>query len=611
MTTPVVSEAYKPREPNVVVDEPYEGHYQEQGYAIGYETTPDGQNVPEGGNTAIFNIVPRGITEPVFVTKPEEGSTFTVKVLEGVGRFIRARADGQVDDEYIMAGSEVVVHPGESYAYVNISDHEDMLLHDVALPAFNVGDDIDLRSSLIPEEAPNVRDGYSAVVARTEDGENRVVEVPDEFTNLLAEAMAEMVEVREVAWPNVAKFMDRLSVHVGTIPELASMAIYARQNPDKVSHIFRQYVGLVESMAKLSGYQLGRIDDIAEKLEQSREDSDHMSASRLDATDVIGGLDQVGRDSLANAAKDMIKPESEFYDVAFDQMVEMLEKGHRMKVAGKTPRDGDPESDQSIWGHTQITDPEAMVHFIFSHYAERYLSRVLAEHGLDFAMTEKDYFINAMTDTLLTDRFTLNKFGEVFEMWLKPRAEGQVGWISPDRHQAYLDRYDEEFKPILFPQYYREQSRVQAGEYKLVDGTDAPVETKAGRIMTYKNDEQDLDRRLPGIKVRGHYFDDEHGRSQIVSFLYYKQNSEGELETEERVILFGGIGYGELLPDHAGQPPTWYIIGPQLGTFDPETREFHGFPEEDVKIPAKNFSIACIVGGPLGEPILANPRKGS
>jgi mannose-6-phosphate isomerase-like protein (cupin superfamily) len=182
------SEVYQPNESNRLEDAPDSEKNLAWGYSIGYEVNPEDQAVPEGGNTAVFRIHPQGMTEPVFVTKPEREATFTVNVLTGSCRLIRARADGTVDDVELKAGDTVTVHPGEAYVYKNTSPNEDLVLHDVARPAFQEGDEVELMSSVVPDATPVPKDGYSACVVRTSEGEIRTIEVPSKFYDLLAEA---------------------------------------------------------------------------------------------------------------------------------------------------------------------------------------------------------------------------------------------------------------------------------------------------------------------------------------------------------------------------------------------------------------------------------------
>lgn len=183
-----VSDVYKPQDAtHHIQDEPATDHYANWGYTIGYEFDTADLPVPQGGNTAVFRIASKGLTEPVFVTKSEPEATFTVKVLDGIGTFIRAGADGTVDQVRLEKGSQVVVHPGEAYSYANAAD-ADLILHDVALPAFKAGDDVDLTSSLVPEERPMPKDGYSSCVVATA-GSIRVIELPSAFYDALSAVM--------------------------------------------------------------------------------------------------------------------------------------------------------------------------------------------------------------------------------------------------------------------------------------------------------------------------------------------------------------------------------------------------------------------------------------
>ena len=152
-------------------------------YTIGYECNKSDQPVPEGGNTAIFRVAPKGLTEPVFVTKPEGEATFTVTVLDGKGVFVRARADGTVDEIPLETGSQVVVLPGEAYSYANTGE-TDLLLHDVALPAFRPGDEADITSSLIPSKKANPGDDYAACITN-----KRLIELPIAFFDAMSEVM--------------------------------------------------------------------------------------------------------------------------------------------------------------------------------------------------------------------------------------------------------------------------------------------------------------------------------------------------------------------------------------------------------------------------------------
>lgn len=182
-----VSEVYRPPAPNHLADAPLTDSYRRWGYSIGYELDEHGTAVPPGGNTAVFRIAPHGLTEPVFVTKPEQEATFTVNVLGGNGLFVRATPDGQVEELPLTQGTQVVVRPGEAYSYVNTSEDHDLILHDVALPAFQPDDEVDLTMSHLVDQAPTPQAGYSICVARTNTGDLLPVELPSRFFERLGQ----------------------------------------------------------------------------------------------------------------------------------------------------------------------------------------------------------------------------------------------------------------------------------------------------------------------------------------------------------------------------------------------------------------------------------------
>lgn len=163
---------------------------------------------------------------------------------------------------------------------------------------------------------------------------------------------------------------------------------------------------------------------------------------------------------------------------------------------------------------------------------------------------------------------------------------------------------------ILFPSLYGRHQLVDAGEYEVLHGTDALVQVSRDRLWIVTEGPSFNRDPFPGIHDRGLHA--EPGRGQrIISFLYHKLDPEtGQLERDERVIIWEGIGYGEH-SGHQGQPPTWYLVGSQIGTIDHETGEFVPVAslteQAGADIPAKHFSMACI-DGPLGFAILANPK---
>lgn len=116
---------------------------------------------------------------------------------------------------------------------------------------------------------------------------------------------------------------------------------------------------------------------------------------------------------------------------------------------------------------------------------------------------------------------------------------------------------------------------------------------------------------FPGLHYLGDYAEkDETGKETIcpvVSFLYHKTDQEGQLETAERVIIWRGSGIG-VHSGHKGQDPAMYMIGPQIGSYDKDARRFSLTAANGV-LGAKNFSLDCIEGGILDNPVLANGKS--
>jgi mannose-6-phosphate isomerase-like protein (cupin superfamily) len=185
-----VSEVYSAAPHQINDAEPTE-HYDAWRYSVGYEVDQNGNDVPAWGNTTIFRIREDGMTEPVYVTKPEHTASFKVDVLAGRGALIRALASGATEMVELQEGDQFVVRPGQAYSYVN-TGKKDLLLRDIALPAFRTGDDIELtKSGLKPENGvPRHSAVTSYVHVETPGGKPIDVALPTIFYDLLGQAAA-------------------------------------------------------------------------------------------------------------------------------------------------------------------------------------------------------------------------------------------------------------------------------------------------------------------------------------------------------------------------------------------------------------------------------------
>ncbi|HRV75926.1 MAG: hypothetical protein H6799_01300 [Candidatus Nomurabacteria bacterium] len=185
------SEVYVPGQPmeaegTFIQDEDVSPKYQIWGYTIGYLLDSGGRAYPEGCNTAIFRIAPGGMTEPVVVTKPDEVAVFEVDSVSGSGKAVVARANGVVE-EIDFDTDRVEIRPGDAYSYIN-TGNEDLVLYDLAIPAFNEGDDIEITSSIwpLPDGIESPKNGFSLSVVRFGDGSIKSIELPSEFWDALS-----------------------------------------------------------------------------------------------------------------------------------------------------------------------------------------------------------------------------------------------------------------------------------------------------------------------------------------------------------------------------------------------------------------------------------------
>lgn len=250
----------------------------------------------------------------------------------------------------------------------------------------------------------------------------------------------------------------------------------------------------------------------------------------------------------------------------------------------------------------------------------------LTPDGVDSAAAEIGYWLDvrhtgngyATIATSALAKVAASKFDKVYAKVVDGNKKSEhvlerAGFSLAKSEDDVLIFDFQEREPVLFPSLDGKEQDVAPGDYKLLQGSDEPAQIREGQIHIITEDGQLNSVPLPGIHSRGLYnsggLSEMQGQNeQIVSFLYNKLGEDGQLETSERAIIFRGIGYG-VHPGHTGQPPTWYLVGPQIGTIDHETGQIITMPEEDTEVSAKHFSIACITDGPLGKPILANPPK--
>jgi hypothetical protein len=229
--------------------------------------------------------------------------------------------------------------------------------------------------------------------------------------------------------------LSTLAERLAGVPELQPALGIIATDPEHARSVYRQYVELIGRMAVLNTEDIASIDEAQHRLRESK--GEVGSASGVGANDILAELD--GQPSmLTYIALQSFDSMSPYYEPALNTLVERMEGGHEMKVAGKTPSDHDADSREVIWGHTVINDqnPEALLHFTICHYLERYFAKVLSAQDIELA-EQKDFFINALVDVVLRDHQKNRGDTAIFEMWSEPKATTGLGWINGARLKSY------------------------------------------------------------------------------------------------------------------------------------------------------------------------------
>jgi len=231
----------------------------------------------------------------------------------------------------------------------------------------------------------------------------------------------------------------------------------------------------------------------------------------------------------------------------------------------------------------------------------------------------------ALVANALTEMLHNNKSdGELFKVLQRPVD----GWIyGYDEFSPYLQQllYGNDPEPVglgnvpYFESLKPLSQEIESGAYNILLGGQ-PVGEFNGDNFRPALTKADRERAslISGLTFWGDYFISSDKSHPVVSFNYYKLDKFGDLETDHRLIVWTGTGYG-VHPDHDGQDPSWYIVGPQLGTIKPNYTDISGVDAGSKVVASvaegngrstkiKNFSLDCIVGNPNTKyPVLANP----
>ena len=136
---------------------------------------------------------------------------------------------------------------------------------------------------------------------------------------------------------------------LANVPEVQSALILAEEQPADTCYIYSDYIKIASDIMGLDDAQLATIRRARNAL---NENNDAVSASHSDAKSLLEATKGVSIPQIVHRSLDQA---SGYYRPAVDELTKRLEGGHQMKLTGKQPVDGDPESDRVIWGHTKWT----------------------------------------------------------------------------------------------------------------------------------------------------------------------------------------------------------------------------------------------------------------
>ena len=240
----------------------------------------------------------------------------------------------------------------------------------------------------------------------------------------------------------MSKIIDQSCLHqicgrLRKIPEVRKARHWIEANPGKLNNIVERYLDLVGRMQGYSISDLKLIDE-ANQLMQEKVDRPK-SESNLSAVQLLKALSADQKQTLQQTIAQAFDQNSPYFETALKQLAAMMYAGHEMFASGGTPKDGDPESDRLIWGHTQAredVDPRVLTHFIIGHYLARYVSHAYPEVS---EVQTKDGFLAAMIDVILLQEAKQPGSSQVMDIWMTSREKGGLGWMIPE----YLEIYKE------------------------------------------------------------------------------------------------------------------------------------------------------------------------
>jgi hypothetical protein len=178
-----------------------------------------------------------------------------------------------------------------------------------------------------------------------------------------------------------------------------------------------------------------------------------LDQSEMSAIDCVGAvmkdsphkLPIVFRNQVAGNERQIVKlfedvedPGTPQYKAGMADLKRMMTNAWDMKVAGLSPKDGDPRSDGVIWGYVRgSTRSDIDVGFYAAHLAERVATAALKDTPIGYLVRKKDWSFPISTAIVGLDGVRgIGIGGQLLSVWREPRPNG-LGWISEKRIAAY------------------------------------------------------------------------------------------------------------------------------------------------------------------------------
>ncbi len=233
--------------------------------------------------------------------------------------------------------------------------------------------------------------------------------------------------VLEKTRENTATFKD---LSGETIEPLQDSIEVAEQQPELIFHKFYQYYAIIKDLFNLTPEEIDIIKRVNEEFNWNR------GADRF--LEVFG--DQ--KDTVLTQIRQIGDLDNSHNQSGLSRLTDMMKNAWTIKQANPNwqPTDGDPQSDDVIWGFTRnATTPDIDLDFTICHGIERILTTYYSEIAL---VQHKDWLLSALNDVIALKGLRQQGYeAELLPMWSTPRPGG-LGWINQTRMDKFREILD-------------------------------------------------------------------------------------------------------------------------------------------------------------------------